>query len=110
VALAGPTFEIRESADGDGTLRVALIGELDIAVADAVEQRLRQYREDGRPVRLDLSELDFIDSSGVQTVVLGLKHARRNGNELEIDRHVSASVQRMIEMMGIGPALWPAGA
>ncbi len=110
MALAGPSFEIRESAEDDGALRVALIGELDIAVADAVEQRLRQYREDGRPVRLDLSELDFIDSSGVQTVVLGLKHARRNGHELEVDRHVSASVQRMIEMMGIGPALWPADA
>ena len=109
MALAGPSFEIQESVEGDGSLRVTLIGELDIAVADAVEERLRQYREDGRPVRLDLSQLDFIDSSGVQTVVLGLKHARRNGNELEVDRHVSASVQRMIEMMGIGAALWPAG-
>ncbi len=109
MALAGPSFEIQESVDGDGGLRVALIGELDIAVADAVEERLRQYRDGGRTVRLDLSQLDFIDSSGVQTVVLGLKHARRNGHELVVDRHVSASVQRMIEMMGIGAALWPAG-
>jgi anti-anti-sigma factor len=109
VALAGPSFEIRESVEGDGALRVALIGELDIAVADAVEQRLRQYGEEGRSVLLDLSQLDFIDSSGVQTVVLGLKHARRTGHELEVDRSVSPSVERMIEMMGIGPALWPAG-
>lgn len=107
MALAGPSFEIRETVDGDGALRVALIGELDIAVADAVEQRLRQHREDGRPVRLDLSELDFIDSSGVQTVVLGLKHARRSGHELEVDRRVSSSVERLIDMMGIGAQLWP---
>jgi anti-anti-sigma factor len=107
VALAGPSFEIRESVDGDGAVRLTLIGELDIAVADAVEQRLRQHREDGRPARLDLSQLDFIDSSGVQAVVLGLKRARQDGRELEVDRHVSASVQRLIEMMGIGAQLWP---
>jgi len=109
VALAGPSFEIRETADTDGLIRVALIGELDIAVADAVEQRLRQHREDGRPVRLDLSRLDFIDSSGVQTLVLGMKYAKKCGRELEVDRHVSASVRRMVEMMGIGPQLWPGG-
>jgi anti-anti-sigma factor len=107
VELAGPSFEIRESVDGDGALRVALIGELDIAVADVVDQRLRQLREEGRPVRLDLSELDFIDSSGVQTVVLGIKRARGSGHELEVDRRVSTSVERLIDMMGIGEQLWP---
>ena len=109
MALAGPSFEIRETVDSDGVVRVALIGELDIAVADAVEQRLRQHREDGRPVRLDLSRLDFIDSSGVQTLVLGMKHARKSGRELEVDPNVSASVRRMVDMMGIGSQLWPRG-
>ena len=105
----GHRFEIRETVDRDGVLRVALIGKLDIAVADAVEQRLRQHREDGRSVRLDLSQLDFIDSSGVQTLVLGLKHARRSSHALEVDRHVSASVERLVGMMGIGSQLRPAG-
>jgi len=107
VALAGPSFEINESIDDDGAVRVSLIGELDIAVADAVEQRLAQLRDDGRPVRIDLSQLDFIDSSGVQTVVLGLKHARKSGHALEVDRHVSSTVERLIDMMGIGQQLWP---
>lgn len=107
MALAGPSFEIRESVDGDGVLRVALIGELDIAVADAVEQRLRQHRDEGRKVRLDLSQLDFIDSSGVQTVVLGIKRAHSSGHELEVDPNVSASVKRLVDMMGVGAQLWP---
>ena len=109
VGLAGPSFEIRETVDSDGAVRLALIGELDIAVADAVEQRLRQHRDDGRPLRLDLSRLDFIDSSGVQTLVLGMKHARKSGHQLEVDRHVSPPVRRMVEMMGIGSQLWPGG-
>ena len=58
-------------------------------------------------MRLDLSGLEFIDSSGVRAIVLGLKHSREAGHELEVDRRISAAVQRMIEIMGIGPQLWP---
>ena len=107
MALAGPSFEIRESVDADGAARVTLIGELDIAVADRVEERLRQLRDQGRRARLDLSQLDFIDSSGVRAIVLALKYARQDGAELEVDRRVSPTVERMIEVMGIGPQLWP---
>jgi anti-sigma B factor antagonist len=108
LALAGPSFEIQESVDADGAVRLALIGELDIAVADQVEDRLREQRGDGDPVRLDLSGLEFIDSSGVRAIVLGLRHARRDGSKVEVDRRVSPAVERMIEIMGIGPQLWPA--
>jgi anti-sigma B factor antagonist len=109
MALAGPSFEIQESVDQDGASRVTLIGELDIAVADGVEERLRLLRGAGRPVRLDLSQLDFIDSSGVRAIVLGLKHARQGGHELDVDREISPTVRRMIEIMGIAPQLWPKG-
>ena len=109
MALAGPSFEIRDSVDADGAVRLTLIGELDIAVADRVEERLREHRGDRRRVRLDLSQLEFIDSSGVRAIVLGLKHARQDGAELEVDRGVSSTVARMIEIMGIAPHLWPAG-
>jgi anti-sigma B factor antagonist len=107
LALAGPSFEIRESADADGAARLTLVGELDIAVADGVEERLSQLREQRRPARIDLSQLDFIDSSGVRTIVLGLKHARAGGQDLEVDRRINPAVRRMIEIMGIGPQLWP---
>jgi anti-anti-sigma factor len=110
LALAGPSFEIRDSVDADGAARLTLIGELDIAVVDGVEERLSQLREDGRRVRLDLSQLDFIDSSGVRAIVLGLKHARQSGHRLEVDRRISPTVERMIEIMGIGPQLWPEDA
>ena len=109
MALAGPSFEIQESVDDDGAARVTLVGELDIAVADGVEERLRRLREAGSRVRLDLSQLDFIDSSGVRAIVLGLKHARQGGHELEVDRQISQTVRRMIDIMGIAPQLWPDG-
>jgi anti-anti-sigma factor len=108
LALAGPSFELRESVDADGAVRLALIGELDIAVADRVEDRLRQHGDDGGILRVDLSELEFIDSSGVRAIVLGLRQARQAGHALEVDRQVSPAVRRMIEIMGIEPQLWPA--
>ena len=107
MALAGPSFEIRESVDADGAARVTLIGELDIAVADGVEERLGQLRGEGRRVRLDLSQLEFIDSSGVRVLVIGLKRSRESDHELAVDRNVSGPVRRMIEIMGIASQLWP---
>ena len=109
MALAGPSFEIQESVDDDGAARVILVGELDIAVADEVEERLRRLRDSGSRVRLDLSQLDFIDSSGVRAIVLGLKHARQGGHELEVDRQINPTVRRMVDIMGIAPQLWPEG-
>jgi anti-anti-sigma factor len=100
---------MRESRDADGAVRLTLIGELDIAVAGALQNRLRQYADAGEDVRLDLSELEFIDSSGAQAVVLSLRDARRRGHSLEVDRQLSASTKRMIEIMGIGSHLWPEG-
>ena len=99
---------MRESRDSDGTVRLTLIGELDIAVVNAFGDRLRQYADSGQAVRLDLSELDFIDSSGVQAVVLGVRDARQRGLSLEVDPHISATTKRMVEIMGVGPHLWPA--
>ena len=109
MALAGPSFELRESVDADGTVRLALVGELDIAVADRVEDRLRQHGDDEGRLRVDLSQLEFIDSSGVRAIVLGLRQAREGGHELEVDREISPAVRRMIEIMGIEPQLWPTG-
>ena len=107
MALAGPSFEIRENLDADGVVRLALVGELDIAVADRVEERLRRVPEDDPGIRLDLSGLEFIDSSGVRAIILGLKRVRESGHELDVERRVSPTVARMIEIMGIGPQLWP---
>ncbi len=86
---------------------MTLIGELDIAVADEVEARLRALLDEGGRARLDLSQLDFIDSSGVRAIVLGLKHARQAGHAFEVDRQISQTVKRMVEIMGIGLQLWP---
>jgi hypothetical protein len=50
-----PLEEIQQRDDPDGALRVTLIGDIDIAVADQLTARLRQLQRSERRVRLDLS-------------------------------------------------------
>ncbi len=99
-------FEMRQAHDADGALRIALIGELDLAVADRVRARLAGLRRNGTPVRLDLSELSFIDSSGLRVIVMARANARRGGWELEIDRAVHPNVGRPLELLGLSSYLW----
>src|SRR5581483_12016961 len=48
-------LELVESCDADGILRIAMVGELDLAVAVQLSSRLDQLMRDGTPARLDLS-------------------------------------------------------
>jgi anti-anti-sigma factor len=107
VALPGPRFEIRETADADGAKRLKMIGELDLAVGERLKEALRAAADAHDAVLVDLSELDFIDSSGLRVLVLALKHARDEGEELRIERRVSPSVARVIELAGLSNYLWP---
>ena len=105
-----PSLEIRERDDPDGALRVTLLGEIDIAVVDDLATRLSLLRRFQRRVRLDLSELRFIDCGGVNAILRALAEARGVGWELEVDRIVSPCVERIALLAGAASALWPAEA
>jgi anti-anti-sigma factor len=103
----GRPFEMRESTDLDGALRLTLTGGLDIVVADRLTDRLLVLRGSGTPVRIDLSELEFIDCSGMEALIDELASARRSRRSLEVDRPVSAPVKRVITFMDVASDLWP---
>jgi stage II sporulation protein AA (anti-sigma F factor antagonist) len=81
--------------------RVVLLGELDIAGVPVLEARLDQLRGDRARVRLDLSALEFMDSSGLQLLLKWTKEARANGWNLEIDGEVAPAVRRVFELSGV---------
>jgi anti-sigma B factor antagonist len=102
-------FGVEETVDSDGRIRLLLIGELDHTTTPRLTQRLDQLRENGSPVRLDLSRLEFIDSSGIRALLLNVRDARQDHWKLEVDRTVSWQVERVINVLGIDSTLWPDG-
>ena len=106
-AAPGQVFAMRERLDADETLRLTLLGDLDLAVANRLTARLAELKAAGRAVRLDLSQLAFIDSTGVQALLIALTDARWIGWQLEVAPELSRSVERAAQIVGIAQVLWP---
>ncbi len=100
-----PTFEIHESRI-DGHLRLSLTGDLDLVSTPVLEHRLARLRVLRDPVRLDLSKLDFIDSTGLQVLIRELGEARAKHWELGVDRDISPLVMQLFRLAHIEHAVF----
>ena len=100
-------FQIDQRHDADRALRLTLLGELDVATADQLSGRLGELKRNNEPVRLDLSQIAFVDSSGIRVLILAMREARRDGWQLQIDRELAPQFQRLIDVLGIASFLWP---
>lgn len=100
-------FGMRELFDDPGAVRLVVSGELDLAVAAMLGDRLRQLGREGYAVRLDLAELGFIDSSGLRELIIAFSQARSDGRRLDIDPQITEPVQRTIEVAGLHSHFWP---
>ncbi len=105
-----PLFNVRERHDADGAVRMTLTGELDLSAAPGLKVRLHEVQRCEQRVRLDLSELEFIDCSGIRTILDAMAEARNGGGALEVDRSVSPIVGRIVSLGAIAGELWPAQA
>jgi anti-anti-sigma factor len=100
-------FWIEDRPEETGRIRIGLVGELDIAGADQLQQHLRAVAQRGTPLVLDLRRLQFIDSSGLGELVRAVTDARREGRTLEIDETLSPQVRQVIELLELQKVLWP---
>jgi anti-anti-sigma factor len=82
-------------------------GELDIAVADALTERLSELKERKAFVRLDLAGLQFMDSFGLHAVIMALADSRQDGWRLEIADELTAPVARLLDIVGVRSHFWP---
>jgi anti-sigma B factor antagonist len=84
----------------NGTASIALEGELDLANAPQLEERLADVEGAG-PTRVvvDLGRLAFIDSTGLRVLLQADARARERGHELTL-RPGDATVQRAFEVTG----------
>jgi anti-anti-sigma factor len=87
-------------ADTDPTV-VSLTGELDIASAPQLEERIRNLVDSGRTrLVIDLADLTFCDSTGIGTLVRGNNDCRAQGGYLRLaapNRHIA----RVLAVVGL---------
>jgi anti-sigma B factor antagonist len=95
-----PGFELAANFNGQGcTIRLA--GELDLSVAQRLEQALNEAREAGpKRIVVDMSELAFIDSAGIQPLVGTKRSAGGHGSELVLAKP-AGQVRRFLELAGL---------
>ncbi len=95
----GALFEIDvSSAEGEVKV-VALRGELDFDEAPAFARVLDALRADGeREVVVDLSDLTFIDSSGISVLVVAARAASADGGMLVV-ASPTPHVQRVFDIV-----------
>jgi anti-sigma B factor antagonist len=108
-------FEVLTSTSGD-TATLTLRGELDMATVDAVEQAIAAVGDEPRRLVIDLRELRFLDSMGLELFLTLDTRLREAGRELVLVRGPRA-VHRLFEVMQLESVLqivdaapsWPGG-
>ena len=104
VSPAWQPFSVSVSADGDQAT-VMLRGELDMSGVDRAREAIEQAESAKASLMiLDLSQLDFIDSTGLEVVLRAARRAHDSGRRL-IVRRPSRYVKRLLEMTAIDQSL-----
>ena len=98
-------FAILVAPREDGSVRVQVRGELDLSTSPQLDEALRREIDAGKRVVVDLSEIAFIDSSGLNTLIAALRASSSNGAALMVSSSLPAQVQRVLEVTGLTAVL-----
>jgi anti-sigma B factor antagonist len=81
----------------DGYVLVRLSGEVDLSWSQQVRRAVLDAIERDGPVGVDLSEVSYIDSSGIAALVEGFQNARTRGSRFALVA-VSDAVRAVLEL------------
>ena len=84
----------------DGGILVALSGDVDLATAPVIDGELRRAEESESLIVLDLSEVSFMDSTGLRAVIACDQRLRDRGGSLHLV-HIPPQVSRLFELVGV---------
>lgn len=94
-----------ESIVFDGQAVVLLRGDLDMSSAERFGEVTRLLHSNGTPkLVIDLSELDFVDSSGLREFVVAQRRQREIGGEVVLHAP-KAKIRRVLEIVGLDRTL-----
>jgi anti-sigma B factor antagonist len=95
---------IRVEHDGDVEV-MSLYGDLDFAAVPALQEEWKRVWSDGaEAVLIDLSGLQFMDSTGLRTIVAMVDESRDDGDRVRLLRG-TRQVQELMELSGLDEML-----
>jgi len=84
----------------DGVYRLSVSGELDLATRDTLTDELKRAEASGSAFLLDLTDLTFIDSTGIAVLVDAHRRSATDGRRFRI-LLVAGQVRDVLEMTGL---------
>ena len=100
----GPRFDpdlfSAEVTQGDGEVVVAVRGEIDVVTAPYLWETIAEVISDTKRLVVDLSETEFIDSTGLGVLVRALKRLRHHGGDL-ILRSPKSNARKVLHMTSL---------
>src|SRR3954447_8450510 len=84
----------------EGSVRIALEGELDYSSALTLDDELRRASGDVSVLVLDLSQLRFMDSTGLAIIANAFRRMRRRDRRLVV-AHPNGAVRRILQLTGM---------
>ncbi|MDQ2790145.1 MAG: anti-sigma factor antagonist [Pseudonocardiales bacterium] len=85
----------------DGSMHIALSGEIDLANVDAVEEEIRAATShQPNAVSVDLTELTYVDSAGIRMLFSLASRLRALRIVLELIVPLDSPTRRLIELSG----------
>ena len=86
---------------GDGFVTLTVAGEIDLHTAPALrEAALEAVRHNGTTLRLDLGDVTFMDSTGIEVLLATRRRAELEGGSMTLVRP-TAAVRRILEVTGL---------
>jgi anti-sigma B factor antagonist len=94
-------IDLTASPDEPGAWSVEARGMLDLETAPQLEEHLDSLIDDGAAlILLRLGEVEFLDSSGIRTIVRAARRLRSTGGKLLITE-ASGAAQQVLEIAGV---------
>jgi anti-anti-sigma factor len=92
------SFSIELTDGPDGSVTVRAVGDLDLLTAPELRGALDRLAAEKRPALLDLTEVSFMDSSGLATLIHATREAQRDGWSFAVTGELSAPVALLFEL------------
>jgi len=96
--MSGKPADIKSKREGD-SVTVAVAGEIDLSTADHLDAAIREAEKtEINRIVVDLSDLSFVDSTGLSVFLEAIQRNRRGGNRLSFVPSKHDEVARLLAL------------